>query len=409
MTLFVANKRRRAFTLVEMMLVVAMMGLILTTVFEVLGNVGVTSARITSRVDANKDVYYAIEKLSTFIKEGGKIDFEEYWNRSAFSTGYNLINGHYAPVTGFGNYGYTGVLGTGSFGREPYVCRSLASGAMTGYPAVIMGIGYLGCMDGDGFSSDTYGVYYFNPKNTLQRYGEYRLQFIDYNSDASSENVSMSNPSWGDEDGNLTIIGDDDDADIGTGPAAFSGTVFASGARELYLIKKFPQYERTYFRYSVKQDPFLTGGTWSCDVTTGSGNACLGNVQMLKLVGKDFGYDHSGIGLGANDGKIDTWICAPGFHCFQTIMGGKYEIPTGSDAEWIDLFPDYVNVRRLEFYPWPNKEGRYAWREANPSLTMSPYVRIRITMAQSGQQRLLNKKSASAEQSYSTTIALSDF
>ena len=39
-----------------------------------------------------------------------------------------------------------------------------------------------------------------------QRYGQYALQFIDYNSNADGDN--------GDEDGNLSVLDDEDDKDL---------------------------------------------------------------------------------------------------------------------------------------------------------------------------------------------------
>ena len=49
----------------------------------------------------------------------------------------------------------------------------------------------------------------------MQRYGEYRQQFIDYNSNHNGDG--------GDEDGNGNIRGDDDDKEIAMGPSAFTG------------------------------------------------------------------------------------------------------------------------------------------------------------------------------------------
>ena len=142
-------------------------------------------------------------------------------------------------------------------------------------------------------------------------------------------------------------------------------------------------------------------------MATGSGTACLGNVQVLKLVGKDLGYDHTGTGPGANDGKVDTWVCDDEYYC--RLPAGAYQLPTGSDAEWVDLFPNYVNVRKLEFSPWPNKNGTYAWRENDPSQSANPYVRIRITVGLAGKERVLAKKSGTQDYTYVTTVNLSDF
>ena len=51
--------------------------------------------------------------LATTIKEGGGIDYEEYFNRSM--VGLTLSGGHYRDATGFGNYGAGGIVGTSNF------------------------------------------------------------------------------------------------------------------------------------------------------------------------------------------------------------------------------------------------------------------------------------------------------
>lgn len=65
------------------------------------------------------------------------------------------------------------------------------------------------------------------------------------------------------------------------GPNALT---IGSGMKELYLLKKGPKTERTYFRWILTRD---TNGPTGADCTLsgtnmGSGN-CLGNIQVLKL------------------------------------------------------------------------------------------------------------------------------
>ena len=63
----------------------------------------------------------------------------------------------------------------------------------------------------------------------------------------------------------------------------------------------------------------------SCDMTTGSG--CLGNVEMLKLVGKDIGMSHNSTGTTAFDGNIDTWICHPDWSCTGSNVSATERLP----------------------------------------------------------------------------------
>lgn len=67
-----------------------------------------------------------------------------------------------------------------------------------------------------------------------------------------------------------------------------------------------------FFRWTFKDDPDLPVGV--CNYTTGSG--CLGNIEILRLRGKDIGLNHSGsTSSGAYDGAIDTWTCHPDWTC----------------------------------------------------------------------------------------------
>jgi len=78
--------------------------------------------------------------------------------------------------------------------------------------------------------------------NEAQRYGQYALQFINFN-------INADNDSWlpGDEDSDGSIIWDDDDEYLGEGPEVFWSD---SEITELYLISGNKK-KRTFFRYSV--------------------------------------------------------------------------------------------------------------------------------------------------------------
>ena len=80
-----------------------------------------------------------------------------------------------------------------------------------------------------------------NYSGSYQRYGQYALQFIDYNGNADGDS--------GDEDGIDGIIGDEDDKEIGDAPNVLSGSI-----PELYLIKTDAK-TRTYFRWNLRDDP----------------------------------------------------------------------------------------------------------------------------------------------------------
>jgi hypothetical protein len=128
---------------------------------------------VSGRADLNRDLYYATEKIVSLVKEGGSIDYEEYWDRSSIGT--TTSSGHYVGFTGFGNFGSGGDVGTANYGDGFYLCRSASGVSMT----------HTGCLENE------FNTYSGSVKGQPQRYGEYALQFFDYNGDANGD--------WGDE------------------------------------------------------------------------------------------------------------------------------------------------------------------------------------------------------------------
>lgn len=113
----------------------------------------------------------------------------------------------------------------------------------------------------------------------------------------------------------------------------------------------------------------------------------MGNVQVLKMRGVDIGYAHSGsvTDSGAFDGKIDTWLLHPDWPGGITIPTG--ELATGSDGEWVDLFPSSINVKSLSFTLFPQKDPWLSWSAPDcggaPSCIspfIHPYARLEMTL-----------------------------
>ncbi len=73
--------------------------LIMITVLESVVNIGIARTRSVTRINLLEELYFFSEKLATSIKDGGIIDYEEYWNRQAVGTG--TATGHYLLPTGF--------------------------------------------------------------------------------------------------------------------------------------------------------------------------------------------------------------------------------------------------------------------------------------------------------------------
>ncbi|MDD2566174.1 MAG: prepilin-type N-terminal cleavage/methylation domain-containing protein [Candidatus Gracilibacteria bacterium] len=366
------GKKSKGFTLIEMIMVITLFAIIILIAFEAMGNIAVFRTRLASRLDIEQDLYYTTEMLSSEIKDfGGDIDYEEYFNRKMI--GIQTGSGHYSNFSGFGNYGSGSTPGTaGAYGDGPYLCLS-----GDGTP-----MGVLGC------AINSFNNYGSSTAGKPQRFGEYALQFIDYNSNASSD--------LGDENGDGNITGDDDDENIGQGQEAFTG----NKVEELYLIRKGKENERMLLRLNIIKDPnALTGST--CTFPAGTGSGCLGNIQILKLNGKDYGLDHSGStnDSGQFDGRIDTRICNNDFYCPKL-----YNIP-GSNEGRIDLLPDYINIKNIKFYVYPKKDYKFAWAESDPNTNINPYVKINITLGYARSKRKI-LKGINPEINITTTINL---
>lgn len=189
---FTPRKNKGGFTMIEVLVAITVVSLVLVSGFQSFGQIAAYRTSISNRIDLEQDLYYNVERLAALVKEGGAIDYEEYWNRLGVGTtafagtpSPGSEGGKYEALSGFGNYGVGGtvaVAGAGAFGNGPYSCVS-------GNAAPMAATG--GCLSAG-----------------PQRYGEYALQFTDANANADNDG--------GDEDGNGSITGDDDDEDLGS-------------------------------------------------------------------------------------------------------------------------------------------------------------------------------------------------
>lgn len=115
MNLLIRNKN--GFTLVELMLAMTVFAIIMTSVLLSVQNLSIARIKTENRVKLLEELYYFSEQLVNNVKDGGTIDYEEYWNRQSHSLliGSGTIAplgtlGSYVSPTGVGNYGSGGVL-----------------------------------------------------------------------------------------------------------------------------------------------------------------------------------------------------------------------------------------------------------------------------------------------------------
>ena len=373
------------------MISMTVFAMIMTSVILAVQNLIVVKVKTENRVKLLEELYFFSEQLVTSIKEWWTIDYEEYWNRQSYDP--TVLSGSYRNPTGVWNYGSGWNLWTNTYGNALYYCTSYdgMSRVWTGW-----------CLTGRNNLWSTWGTNTdVSYSGKYQRYWQYVLQFIDYNSNYDSDR--------GDEDGDGTIIWDEDDRDIWNWPIVLSGAI-----PELYLINPVEK-TRVYFRHVIKQDPNTSTG---CVITAGIPNQwCMGNIQVLKMRGFDLWYTHTGSASdgSAFDGKIDTWVLDPQWTGTWPSLSA-WTLATGYKDEWVDLFPNSVNVKSLQFYIYPKKDPWISWdaqdcTSVSPPTCVSPfihpYVRLQMTVGFSwGKRRVLKNDDPTI--SINTTVTLGD-
>lgn len=373
-----------------------------------------------------EQLYTFQEVLFTEIKDGGILDFEEYWNKNATNWYTQFGSWHYIANTGFGNFGVhlkytpnwpcrsmfsnTCLRSNGEkyYGEDLYLCRSNNWEKLwTDWCAPKL--------------ENTYNRFSFLPKkqdedishefqnheiSNAERYWQYALQFWDYNGNANNDK--------GDEDGNGNIIGDEDDVNMWDGPNAVPN--YNPRAQELYLIDKQKNI-RTFFRWNIESDDNST-----CNLDNWHGwtipDGCKWNIQILKLSGHDIGINHDWQWPTAYDGKIDTWVCEYWWNCSGEPLNNlsNRNIAIGQNDEWVNLFPKSINVRNVKFEVFPKKDPWLAAsaQDCQPnqqnctSPFIHPYVQLDLELWYSYNKRKTIKNN-NPTISISTTISLDDF
>lgn len=344
------NTTFKAFSLIEVLIWVLVVSIIMVAAFQTLSSVWVSKVKIIEKTSIEKDAFFAAEKLFELIKKWWTLDYEEYWNRYNYNTTYG--SGYFINPAGFWNFGSAWIIESTTYGLSPYYCRSPNGWSM-----------------GTGWCVASNNTFWASQIWVFQRYSQYEEQFIDRNNDGDSDN--------GDEDGDGNIIWDDDDLFLGIGPEAFTG-LWEVG--ELYLVNE-NTFERTFFRWNVDIDPLAPSGATCTGTFNMTGSGCLGTIEFLKLTWRDYWFDHANIGSAwDNDGEIDTWMIHDDF-----LTDISSPVVAGSDSidYWQSLFSDDIHVKEVDFFIYPNKSIENSWRDATPSLQISPYIQLKITLAPS--------------------------
>lgn len=342
-------------TLIEMMISITIFSMIILVAFEAMWNISILRVKMNNRLDINQDLYYAVENLATTIKDlWWDIDYEEYWNRSRVWT--STSSWHYNILSWFGNYWSWWNISSSIYWSWFYFCAS-----------------------GNWSSMWTWWCNSIVSDNNYQRYWQYQFQFIDYNSNMNDDTTQCWwwKPLW-DEDCDWNIRWDDDDENLWIWPQAFSG----NEVKELYLIKKWKISERYLFRLNIIQDP-KAPPTSTCN-SNWSWTWCLGNIQILKLVWEDLWMSHTWTSNNPwlYDWIIDTWKCNKDYNCAWNNW-----LPSWTWSEWINLLPEYINVKDFRIFLYPNKDNRLSWKEDVDNIAINPYIRINMTLWYSWERR----------------------
>ncbi len=369
------------FTLVEVLMGILIFSIVILWWFQALSAVTMWKIKLIEKADMSKEMLYLSEKLFDSIKSWWTIDYEEYFNRKVVWI--QTQSWHYTIPTWFWNFWYWwNVWGT-NFWNGFYYCRSWNWVSMWTW----------WCYNDTTFNDLAQSWSY-------QRYWEYSLQFIDYNSNI---NLDLWDENW-----DWKIVWDDDDENLWEWPIVFS---WWSNVREIYLISK-NRKKRTLFRWTWRKDEFAPPSE-NCNSMVYS-TWCLWTIEFLVLDWKDRGQNHTLLSTStwSFDWVIDTWVVSPDFvSTTDDIVAWTNtwtELSSFQWWYWQPLFPDNISVKNFEVYMYPNIDRNYAWKDNSPSTNINPYVRIKMTLTPSWKKRKAIKWNP-PEININTTINLSDY
>lgn len=385
------------FTLIEIILWILIFSIAILWWFYSLNSLNLWKVNLMQNVWITKDSYYFSEKLFSEIKKWWSLDFEEYFNRKVVNEWATLIylSWHYLNKTWFGNFWHNWTLETNWYWSSFYYCRSSTTNMWTWW-----------CY------SNNYNSIWTNVIGFPQRYGQYRFQFIDYNSNFNDENLRCSSSWWWywDEDCDLNIRGDDDDENLWIWPVVFT---WWTDVKELYLIS-WDWKKRTLFRWSVIDDPkhpsynSSTKSNWNCnygDWSNPTWSWCLWNIEFLKLDWKDWWINHDEISTStwSFDWIIDTWLVDKKFSSWDSVVAWS-----STWSYWQSIFPTSINVKSFKVYAYPNVDIYNSWKDTTQSSNINPYIRINIILTPSW-EKIPTIKWTIPEMNLSTTINLADY
>ncbi len=343
------SKTQNAFTLIEIMIWILIVSIIMIWAFQALSAVTIWKVRLIQKTDIQKESFYFTQKLFEMIKKWGTIDYEEYFNRKViWNTTFS--SWHFDELSWFWNFWTWWIIWTDTYWWGFYYCLSWDWTKMwTG-----------GCYN-NSLNNNSFDFSWHQ-----QRYWQYSLQFVDYNSNFDGD-------SW-DEDNDWRFAWDDDDEYLWDWPTVFIGWVDLT---ELYLLS-WDKKTRTIFRWNVEKDVYSSDSALCTldanNIVTWSG--CIWTIEYLKLDWKDWGMNHDSWDSSDNttfDGLIDTWVVNSEFDWWL-------DVAWSTSINWVPLFPKTINVSEFKVYAYPNKNIWFAWNNNESSVNISPYIVLKFKL-----------------------------
>jgi prepilin-type N-terminal cleavage/methylation domain-containing protein len=97
-----SRPRLYAMSLIEVIVSVALVGMLLLTAYSALQSIGQSQALFSRLIDNNTQITGVYERISQLIQQGGTIDYEEYYNRSKIGdTSSTSTLDSVNPISGF--------------------------------------------------------------------------------------------------------------------------------------------------------------------------------------------------------------------------------------------------------------------------------------------------------------------
>ena len=341
-------KNKKWFTLIETLLWILIASSIIIIGFEALNSITIWKVKLIESTDIEKETFKFSQKFFETVKKGWTLDYEEYFNRMVVNSWATTLysSWHFARSTDFWN--------SWTVFWDFYYCRSANWTKM-----------WTWCLEAQFNTSGQ------DQSGQKQRYWQYALQFIDYNS-------NYDNDLW-DEDWDWNIKWDDDDEVLWVGPELFKTW---SWSHELYLISA-DHKTRTIFRWTVRNDPNRPSSA-NCDFSNPKNptwSGCLGTVEYLQLIWKDWWLNHQKSWTWYNDWVIDTWIISKDFVELVDWNSNEIVASWSLDKYYLSLFPNTINVKSFEVKAYPNADIEQSWQVT--WIDVSPYIRIKMTLTPS--------------------------